>query len=91
MTLKITGHARREAFADRISVADIKEVLRIGEIVRLYAEDRPYPSRLVLGFVDGNPIHVVAAQVPGTDQTVVITTYRPDPDIWEGDYKKRKS
>lgn len=88
MTLRFSSHAIKEMFADNISEREVREVLTHGEIVRTYPEDKPYPSRLVLGFADRRPIHVVAADGPAF--TIVITTYRPDPDLWEQDYKTRK-
>jgi len=32
----------------------------------------------------------VAADDPDQDETIVITTYEPDPEGWEADYKTRK-
>ena len=33
---------------------------------------------------------MVAADDPKADETIVITTYEPDPREWESDYKTRK-
>ena len=54
-----------------------------GEAIETYPEDTPYPSRLVLAWVGGRPIHVVAAYNPADDEEIIITTYRPDPARWD--------
>jgi hypothetical protein len=35
-------------------------------------------------------LHVVAADDQEADETIVITTYEPDPNEWESDFKTRK-
>ena len=57
MRLRITIHAAREMVADDISTGDIEVVLTAGEAIETYPEDTPYPSRLVLAWVGGRPIH----------------------------------
>ena len=54
------------------------------------SDDTPLPSYLVLGFGAGRVLHVVAADEAKADETIVITTYEPDPSEWEADYKTRK-
>lgn len=73
-----------------ISEEDVRWVLRTGETIREYADDKPLPSRLVLGFHQGRPIHVVAADDKENQQTIVITAYEPDLERWEPDFKTRK-
>ncbi len=55
-----------------------------------YPDDRPYPSRLILGFVGERPIHVVSADIDEDNTTVVITAYKPDPNLWEPGFERRK-
>ena len=38
----------------------------------------------------GRNLHVVAADDPFADETIVITTYEPDPKEWEEDVKTRR-
>ena len=38
----------------------------------------------------GRNLHVVAAGDPPSDETIVITTYEPDPEEWEPDLKTRR-
>jgi hypothetical protein len=39
-------------------------VLRTGEVIMEYHEDKPFRSRLMLGFSGVRPLHVVAAPIP---------------------------
>ena len=77
-------------FERGIEVSEILEILETGETIARYDRDRPYPSRLVLGWSGDRPVHVVAADDPESDITIVITVYRPDPDLWMGDFRRRR-
>lgn len=89
MKLALTLHAIREALAERITRSDIESVLTSGEVIEDYPEDRPLPSRLVLGWNGDRPLHVVAAHRPRTGEEVIITVYEPDPDEWSEDFRRR--
>jgi len=92
MARKVTFrvHALRRMFERGISVEDVESVLDAGEVVESYPEDRPYPSRLQLGWRGGQPLHVVAAENLGDNELIVITAYEPDPAHWEPEFKRRK-
>ena len=77
-------------FEREIGVSDVMDILETGDIIARYDRDRPYPSRLVLGWFGGQHLHVVAADDPESDVTVVITVYRPDPDMWTRDFRRRR-
>jgi hypothetical protein len=83
-------HALQRMFERQISVDDVRRVLESGETIAEYSDDRPLPSRLVLGWVLGKPIHVVAADAKDSDITVVITAYRPDPGRWYSGFRWRR-
>ena len=83
-------HALQRMFEREIGVSDVMDILETGDIIARYDRDRPYPSRLVLGWSGGRPLHVVAADDPESDVTVVITVYRPDPDMWTRDFRRRR-
>ena len=83
-------HALQRMFEREIGVSDVMDILETGDIIARYDRDRPYPSRLVLGWSGGRPLHVVAADDPASDITVVITVYRPDPDMWTRDLRRRR-
>ena len=54
-------HALRRMFSRGVDVAGVRAVLETGSIVEGYPNDDPHPSRLILGFVDERPLHVVVA------------------------------
>lgn len=84
-------HAIERMFEREIDGTDVRHVLDEGEEIETYPKDEPYPSRLVLGWRGGRPIHVVAAYDDGSRETFVITVYEPTPDLWEPGFRKRRS
>lgn len=83
-------HAIVRMFERSIAEQEVREALESGETIERYPDDTPYPSRLVLGWRGGRPIHVVAADNPQEDETIVITVYEPDAALWEPDFRRRK-
>jgi hypothetical protein len=81
---RLTLHAERERDAERIQIAELEEALggeRL-ELIEDYPEDPRGHSQLVLGFTTaGLPIHAVCATHEET--LVIITLYRPDPNLWQ--------
>ena len=55
-----------------------------------YPQDMPFPSRLVLGWINERPLHVVAADDYENKQTIVITVYEPEATQWEEGFIERK-
>jgi len=84
-------HAIERMAERRINVDDVLHVIETGETIEAYPADYPYPSRLVLGWIDLRPIHVVAADVDDSDQTIVITVYEPDAGAWDRTFRRRLS
>lgn len=83
-------HAIQRMFQRHFNEEDIRRGLESGEVVEEYPDDKPYPSRLVLGWLGSRPIHVVVADNDEAQETIVITVYEPEPDEWESDFKRRK-
>ena len=77
-------------FERKISRVDVSAVIRTGETVVDYPDDRPYPSRLLLGWPGVGPLHVVIAQDPGNGVCYVITVYIPDSGQWNDDFRTRR-
>ena len=90
-SLVFRAHAIQRMFQRGISEEDVRHVLDTGEVVREYPDDRPYPSRLVLGWFGPRPIHVAVAHNQDYDELIVITVYEPDPDQWEPGFLREKS
>lgn len=62
----------------RISRESVRTALLDGEIIEEYPDDKPYPGALFLGWVRGNPLHVVAAFDYKSNYCFIITAYNPD-------------
>lgn len=72
-----------------ISEDDVRSVLMDGEEIDAY-RSTPYPGRLVLGWCGTRAIHVVVDENRDDDELIVITTYEPQPELWEFGFKRRK-
>lgn len=83
-------HAVQKMFERAINVDDVANVIEHGEIIREYSDDIPYPSRLILGWRGGRPLHIVAADNDANEETIIITAYEPNPSLWEPDFKVKK-
>jgi len=88
-------HAVQRMVERDISEEAVAEVMSAGKAIESYPDDRPYPSRLMLGWVRmgqtserARPIHVVCAV---TDhEIIVIKVYEPDSALWDAGFEKRK-
>jgi len=83
-------HALQRMFSRSISADEVSSVLVSGEVVEDHPDDKPYPSRLLLGWIGPRPLHVVAAYNTREDEEIVITVYEPDPGLWDSEFKRRK-
>jgi hypothetical protein len=83
-------HVIQRMFERNISDEDIRSVIEKGETIKEYSDDKPFPSRLMLGKIGTRPLHVVVAENHEAQETIVITAYEPDEKIWEVDFRSRK-
>ncbi|MGA9057665.1 MAG: DUF4258 domain-containing protein [Terriglobia bacterium] len=84
-------HALQRMFERQLGIEDVEAVVESGETIEDYPNDRPYPSRLVLGWRGARPVHVVVAHNLSENELIVITVYEPDPELWEADFRRRKT
>ena len=85
-------HALRRMFQRKVSVDDVRRIIATGETIEAYPDDKPYPSRLVLGRIGQRALHTVVADNVEANEIIVITVYEPDPALWsEGFRRRRKS
>ena len=82
-------HAIQRMFQRQINETDVRHILTTGETIEVYPDDPPYPSRLVLGWIDKRPLHIVVADNESDGETIVITVYEPDQEKWNADFKRR--
>jgi len=82
-------HALERFLERRISRAEVVRAIMNGEVIEVYATDRPYTSCLILN-VEAEPVHVVAAADPAARICHVITAYRPGLEHFEPDFRIRR-
>ena len=71
-----------------ILMKDIKQAINNGKIIEYYFKDYPYPSCLILGYINNRVLHIVC----GISENIVhiITAYYPEISKWEKDMKTRR-
>ncbi len=75
----------------RISVREVYEIIRTGEVIEEYLTDKPYPSLLISGKTNvGRILHSVCSYNENEEVAIVITVYQPNPDLWI-DHRRRRS
>ncbi|MHB1669646.1 DUF4258 domain-containing protein [Thiomonas sp.] len=88
--VRFSRHAPQRMFERAISENDVLDVLKKGETIEEYANDIPYPSRLLLSRNAGRPLRVVAAHDPDSGFCIVIMVYIPDPAQWDEAFTRRR-
>ena len=84
-------HAISKLRIDRLRKDQVEDSLKDCIIIEDYdMEGRPLPGCLVLGFIGSEPVHSVIAVDIEFDRIILITVYRPSPERWENDWKRRK-
>lgn len=73
-----------------ISQESVINVLIKGEQIEDYPDDKPFPCALFLGFIDGQPLHVVVALDKVNKWVYIITAYEPSFEYFESDFKTRR-
>ena len=56
------------------------KLLILGEVIKEYPADKPYPGFLVLGYMNKRAIHVVVARNDSDSTCIIVTTYHPSSD-----------
>ena len=78
---EISFHAQKEAYAEYITIFDLKSAIYDGEILEDYPDDSRGESCLILGYSQNRPIHIVCGYTP-TRWIRIITTYVPRLPKW---------
>ena len=88
-SIAITKHAKNRLTERNITIDDVKNAVRTGEIIKQYEDDKPFPSCLLLGVTERNK-HIHAVVSADNEYLYIITAYYPDENEWEADLKTRK-
>jgi hypothetical protein len=83
-------HAVRRMFQRGIDETEVKDIVEQGETIEEYPDDSPFPSRLVLGWSENRPLHIVVADNQKSAERIIVTVYEPNPDQWDNEFKRRK-
>ncbi|MGD9730900.1 MAG: DUF4258 domain-containing protein [Desulfamplus sp.] len=79
---EFSKHATDQSIIRHISVKELREAIKNGEIIEDYPNDKYSPSCLILGFTDsGRPIHINCSY-PSRTLIKIITLYEPAPEKW---------
>ncbi len=78
---EFSKHAVDQMILRHITVREVRQALRTGEIIEDYPDDKYGPSCLVLGMTENRALHVQCTY-PSRPLVKIITVYEPDPDQW---------
>lgn len=83
-------HAIQRMFERQVVGADVRRAAEQGETIEARPDDRPYPTRLMLGWQGSRPLHVVVADNVADNEVVVIAVYEPDLERWAPGFRGRR-
>lgn len=79
---EFSKHATDQTMLREIAVQEIRDAIRVGEIIEDYPDDKYGPSCLIFGFTSKQrPIHIQCSY-PSRTIIKVITVYEPNPEKW---------
>ena len=88
--IMFSGHAIQRMYESSILPSDVRQVVSEGEIIHEYTDDKPLPSFLLLGIINNISLHVLLGVDTDSKDCMIITAYRPDPTIWDNNFKNRR-
>ncbi len=91
--VRVSDHGFDELRKDGILPTDAVAGILTAKSIEDYPDRARGPSVLTLQRdANGRPIHVVCAISAGeVGPAVLVTTYRPDPALWDEEFERRKT
>lgn len=88
----ISEHGYEELSEDDIIVEDVLDSALDGIVIEDYPEYPKGPCVLILQRDNrGDPVHAVWGIPKGAESpAVLVTAYRPDPERWSSEFRRRK-
>ncbi len=86
-----SNHAVKQMFQREILTEEVEFVIKKGETIKNYPDDKPYPSKLLFANCKGRPLHVVCSFNLEENTIIVITAYEPTLDVWVNNFKEKKN
>lgn len=83
-------HALEQMFERDISQVEVLDVLEHGVEIEENPDALPNPTKLLLGWVEKRPLHVVASFLNDPPSIIVITAYQPELARWEPGFRSRR-
>jgi hypothetical protein len=75
-------------FERGLTIEQVKQAVMHGESIANYPAEQPYPCKLYLHFLAGQPVHVVAAE--NANEIIIITACRPERSIWMKNFRTKR-
>ena len=88
--VSFSKHVVKRLLEREVSQDDILSILISGTVIAEYPDDKPWPSTLILGWIDSRPLHVVAALDQEECYAAIVTVYEPTLDRFMPDFKTRR-
>lgn len=88
LDFSISMHALKAMIQRNILVDEVLEIVNNGEVIAEYLNDKPYPSYLMLHFINERPLHIVVAQEENGN-CIVVTAYQPKQELWNNKFTKK--
>ena len=87
----ITRHAAQRMVERRISTSDLIHALTTCQVIEQTPDDDPYPSCLVLGWLEsGDPLHIKCSHKANSSVLRIVTVYEPDATRWGRRFRSRR-
>ena len=86
---ELSEHATEQSSLRYISLQEIREVIKEGEVIENYPNDKYGPSCQILGFTQLKRPLPIQCSHPSRPLVKIITVYEPDPLRWIN-FKTRK-